>query len=1040
MPEGMTFLPDERDVELSGGVGIVSAPLQALHSLAAAPALDICEDCWRGLLSFCLLADAWGLAPVTIRTITADSSAFASATLQQSISLILWQEQLLGVLHPQLGILPAAQMDSLTLPDRVFWYDGDFHDPTEQLNERDRTLLMFRLSALNHQGDSRTQRFLSALTQSSLRTAQSAAHMDDAARSLLTLRIKAILGNAPGVTAAEEPYTASVNPLLSALNLVERTQTPASAITWCYAGKPFARSNSATLCESTGAADETAALTALAEDVALMERFSPAWRGACCENIRRWLHQHQDDRALLPSLRTLMEEIAQQLGQPRTLEPLRLVWPWQSQGAALRLWQEAMGSAMDDALAHPFADKLCLLPGGAYTALADETLSRVCVLPAAGEDPAAGVIPPLSQALAEQAGDKLLPERFTFRRLENGSVEVSVSLCASGVAVLTRTYAPEDIRRLTPEEAPTLAQWPCVPLEGWHAYYVYLHGGALRAAALDGAAWRTTEDRLFSVVKTNSFPGMIALLENGACLGVVPNRAEPFRPDATGAALGVMEIGASGIGLALRQGETTQPVQLPGMLRVLLVGGRTAPVGEEFLPAGPLGPVLPTAVELFDHAEEPAPFVDGHILMPDSCRTLAQRDAKNLFAAWKWSVDEPARRARQLMLRQSMLITCLSAALQGVTAISWRIGLPEGMGADGRRELWQQVARLAQQVSAECGLPLAESQVSQADESLALGAYFRNEGNIRGGFIALDVGSSDTCLALWLRGMNRPAARICLPLGVSAMLLDGLLQSPRTLEEDFADLPDTDARESLRLLAAQLRISHSRKELEKAALMLETCLAQHGQALGQYMNSLFQQGRTAVMQALLLQGFAALMFISGLVLEQVGMDPLLNDHLPAELTLMMTGRGSWLMAALPENVKTALAQFLRLCLRGNHPVRSLRFLFSSAPKSDMVLGLAGMKDASTGAPAASQVLRASAPPMPPEETAAQFLSAFGAAFPQAAFRLYGHVYEPSGAIAAPGEKLIRSAAARHFVPGVPPECALAACLTELRQINEAERS
>ncbi len=1039
MPEGMTFLPDDREIELSPGVGIVTAPAGALNTLGTSSALNLSEESWRGLLAFCLLADAWGLPPVDIRRVQPGSSSFAKAVLKKEAGLVLWQGQLLGSLRPAAGVLPAAQMESLSLPERVFWYDGSFHDPAEQLNEQDRTLLIFRLSALKRQGDGCMQRFLSALTQASLRTAQATLHMDDAARARLSLRIKAILGRVPGVTEEESAYTRSVNPILSAQGAAEHAQGLAPAITWCWGGKPFARSHSAALCEPAGHPDEDATLSALAEDVALMERCSPAWRAACCENIRRWLRQHQEDRALLPSLRSLMEEIAQQLGQPRPMEPLRLRWPFTARGAALALWQEAMGTGLEDALAHPFADKLCLLPGGTQAVLQDETLSRVCVLPATGEHPAAAVLPPLSQALAALAGDKLLPQRLAFRPAENG-VEVSITLFGQSAVVLERTYSQEECRILFPEEAPTLAQWPCMPIAGWQAYYVYLHGGSLRAAALDGSAWRTTEDRLFSVVKTEHFPGMIALLEGEDCLGVVPSQAEPYAPSAAGHALGVLELGASGLSLALKQDEIARPVQLPGLLRLLLLGGRPAPVGEEFLPAGLLGPVLPTAVELFSPAEEPAPFVDGHILIPQDCQSLADHPAKQLHTAWKWHADAPSRRARLLLLHQAMLMVSLAAALQGAQGISWRIGLPEDMAAEGRQELWQDVGSLAGLVAAECGLPLAQSQISHGDESLALGAYFRGEGNIRGGFTALDVGSSSTCLALWLRGMNRPAARVCLPLGTTVMLLDGLLQQPSCLEEDFAALPDSTTREDVLLLARRLRSAQSRQELEKCSLLLECCLAQHGPALANHLYSQFRQGRTPVTLALILQGFASLLFLCGTVMAQAGEDPLLNDHLPAEMTLLLTGRGSKLMAFLPDQVKAALAQFTQMCLGSSQPVHSLRFLFSAQPKNDMALGLACMKDASFGTPAVPQSLRPNAAPLPPFTQARAFLDVFAAVFPQAAFLLYGHMYEPNAAIGAPGEKLLQAALERHFTPEAAPEAALAACLAELRQINQPERS
>lgn len=1040
MPEGMTFLPDERDIELTQGVGIVSAPLTALKGLAPTHAEKFQEARWRGLLAFCLLADAWGEKPVTIKTIRPGDSPFAKAALGRDTSLALWQGQLLGIVQPQMGVRPAEQMDPLKLPDRAFWYDGDFHDPTEQLNERDRTLLTFRLSALNRQGEPCMQRFLSALTQASLRTAQAAAHLDEAGNVRMLLCIKAIFGEVPGVSAERSDYTASVNPVLAVLGAVEHTEPAAPAITWRYQGTAFARSHSAALFECTDDPNEVQTLAALSADVVLLERYSPAWRERTAEHIRQWLHQHQEDRALLPNLRAMLTETMHQMGRPMPLKTLHLQWPWNAHGAAFALLRETLGDGMDEALARPFADKLCLLPGGAWSALGEEPFNRLCALPATATEPAAAVIPPLSQTMAAQGGAYLLAESFSFAYTADGEVQVSFALRGNGLAVLERTYTQQELRCLSPEEAPTIAVWPCMPLAGWRAYYVYLHGGTLRAAALNGTAWRKTEDRLFSVVKTEQFPGMVALLEGEACLGVLPNRASPWQSAPTGPALCLMEIGASALTLGLRQGENAEPLQLPNLLKTLLYGGRTANIGEEFLPTGPLGPVLPAAVELFSQAEDPAPLIDGHLLISESCTSLAQRDARTVFAAWKWNTDEASHRARRLMLHQAMLMASLAAASRGVTAVGWRITLPEDMAGEGRRDLWQTVGQLAPVVAAECGLPLAESQISHGDESLVLGAYCRSAGGVRGGFTVLDVGSSETTLALWLRGMNRPAVRVCLPLGVQTMLLDGLMEQTGTLEEDFANMPDASARASLTALARQLRGAHGRKELEKCVLMLDQCLCQHGQALAAHMNGCFQQGYTTCLQALILQGLAALMTSAGLALEQVGRDPLLNDHLPAEMTLVMTGRGSLLMAALPENVKAALAQFLRMQMQGDHPVRNLHILFSTAPKCEMVLGLACMKEASTGAPATPQVCRAGAGlALLPEELVCSFVTGFAAVFPQAAYLLYGHVLEQDGTIAQRGERLARAVAARHFTPDNTPEAALTACLAELRQMNDTER-
>ena len=1046
MAEGMVFLPDETEIELSGGVGIAAAPISALQTLASAARSESTDEAyWRGMLAFCLLHDAWGgEGRITVRTIAPSLSGFSAAVLAAPVDLVLWengeQRHVLGVLSAQKGIVPAAQRPDMKLDPRVTWFDGSFADPTEMLCERDRTILLSRLSALNQQGEGCVQRFISALTQRGLRAAQAAAHNEDNALGVLLVRMKAILGEIPGVEAEKAAYaSAGKNPILDALKLEQRQEPLSDAMTWRYRGVAFARSNSAIFCEETNHPREEEALSALAGEISLLERYSTPWREKLAKNLNGFLAQHREDRAMLPAVRALAEEAAALALEEFPKENLRLTWPWKADGAERLLWHEALGETMDKGMEHPFADQLCLLPGGAWSVLGDPLLSRLCVLPGTAMEPPSAVIPPLSAALAACAGDSLISESFMFRYTEDGGVAVSFALRGQETAVLERVYAPEEIRRLSMDETPTVAVWPALPLpeKNWKAYYVYLHGGTLRACALQAGKWVNTEDRLFSVIKTDAFPTMIALMENGRCLGVLPNQLPPCIPPSAPSALGLMDVGASGVTLALGLGDAAEPVRLPGLVRTLMRGAKAAPLSEEFLPAAPMGPMLPSGVELFNDAEEPLPLVDGHILMPESSVVIAAHDAKNMHCAWKWNVDAPSRRARRLMLHQAMLTASLAAVLKGAPSIAWRVALPEGMAAEGRRELWQEITRLAPVVAQSCGMPLAEPLVAHTDESLAMGTYFRGDGGVRGGFMVLDVGSGDVSMSLWLRGMNRPAVRCSLPLGVQSMLLDGLLAAPQALLDDFSDMNDPAAYQCVSLLASELTAAGSRKNMEKCRFLLDQCLAEHGHALSMHMALRFSQGRTTLTQSLILQAFAAMLSISGMVQEQVKRDPLLNDYLPMEMTYILTGRGSQLMNAMPEQLKAALSQFVRLEMSGDHPVRSLRFLFTGTVKCETVMGLARMNGLSTDAPGVPVSQRASvALPMPPDLLAMRFLSAFRSVFPQSAQQLYAALFNEAGLMTAQGEQAIRSAAARHFASTAEPEAALAACLAELRDTQD----
>lgn len=1039
MAEGMIFLPDETDVEWSGGIGLVSAPMEALQAMAATrEASRPEEECWRGMIALCLLADLWPEGPkVTVKTIAPEASGFAAAVLSAPVRLVLADGQLLGMADDALGIVPAAQLQTLTLPECIAWYDGAFCDPVERLNEHERHVLLRRLSALR-QGEGMVHRLMGALNQAGMKAAQAIAHGDEAALHALTLRLKATQGGLPGMTEHKTVYQTQENPLLAALGLEERRDTGVCPMTeWRYNGVPFARTSSATGLESCNDPREGEALAAIGKEIALLEQYSPAWRKQLCQQLMRFEMQQNDNRAMLPAVRQLVADIQREATVPVPKETLRLTWPWSKEGVQKLLWQEALGDSLDAGLAAPFADQLCLLPGGAWNVLGDAVLSRLCVLPGDGMEPASAVIPPVSMVLAACAGQQLVLESFHFQRTENGEVRASFALRGQDTVVLERIYQPEEIRRLSMEESPSVAVWPSIPLpeESWKAYYVYIHGGTVRASALQHGAWLPTEDRLFSILKTETFPEMIALHEGKACLGVLPNTLPPCRPARTAQALALMDIGSSGVTLALKQGIDTELVRVPGLVRTLLRGAKAAPLSEEFLPAAPLGPILPSAVELFNDAPEPRPLVDGHILMPEDCGVLAGRNENSMYCAWKWSADPSARRARRLMVHQAMLTASLAAVLKGAPSIVWRMTLPENMAAAGRRELWQDVTELAPLVASECGLPLTDAQVAHGDESMAMGAYLRGEGGIRGGFLVLDVGSCDVSLALWLRGMNRPAVRCSLPLGVQSMLLDGLMQSPAALEEDFADMADENARQSMMHLAAQLRRASSRKGVEKCRFLLDQCLTEHGAALSAHMNLRFNQGCTTLMQSLIFQAFAAMLALSGLVQEQVRRDPLLNDYLPAEMTYVLSGRGSHLMNAMPENLKSALAQFVRLEMSGDHPVRSLRFMPSMSPKCETVLGLARMTEVRTDPPGAAQSLRASVPlHMPPDLLIMRFLSAFRSVFPQATQRIYGSVFDAAGLITGEAEGAIRAAVARHFAAGNEPEAALAACLAELKDI------
>ena len=242
--EGMAFLPEDA---AEAGVGMVRLSTDAMECLTAG-AEGVAEpdclsrvgravreieqgrgtDAWRGLLAFCLLADAWAEdARLTIRSVTGGQSSFAAAVLGDGgrAELLLLRrgdrEALLGLIDRRVGVIPAAQGEDLSglVPERARFFDGVFADPTALLNSRDRDILIRRLSILRSGGSPAVQRFLSDLMQEGLRPAREAAHQEEAFLHGLLLRFKAVIGLMPeqgftGLARLTESYTdQSENPL-----------------------------------------------------------------------------------------------------------------------------------------------------------------------------------------------------------------------------------------------------------------------------------------------------------------------------------------------------------------------------------------------------------------------------------------------------------------------------------------------------------------------------------------------------------------------------------------------------------------------------------------------------------------------------------------------------------------------------------------------------------------------------------------------------------------------------------------------------------
>ncbi|MGN0778968.1 MAG: hypothetical protein ACI4MJ_07465 [Aristaeellaceae bacterium] len=1044
----MPLLPDlTGDMELPQGSGLMAMPEDFLQTLTAhmdAPedgvnadvlgalrrhqrTLDKDAPAWRGMMAAALLWDTWADtdAELTVREMTGASalsamvlSALRPADKGRPLHLVVWQHggncASLGMLDSQWGILPAVQTADwgVFLPERVTWYDraaGQWLDPVPLLNERDRAVLIRRLSLLRGEP---AQLFAAALTQERLRVSHALEEGTEDALHALTVRAVGVCGLSvlPGLTVREAVYHPgeTVNPLLAALGLTDADSGDGflPQQVWLWQGRPFARISGGSGLESTGAAQEEQTL-AQVEEVCAMLALSAQWQQDTARCLSDWLRARETNRDFAPAARTRLHEVQREMARQGIAQqqPVTLHWPWDaSSGAAMWLVRQCLGEAFVPGCAEPFSAKLTLLPEAAPDVLGDDVLARACCLPMEAAEMHCPVIPPLSPAMAQViAGHPacLTQTDFCMTVTEDGSVEASFTLHGAADMTFTRTYAPEELVLLPTEKTPTIAVWPSVafPEGQWQAYHVYSHGPGLTVRALDAGQWTDAGAHMWSVLRTDTFPRCLTLHQGEVCLGTLLNLLPAFCTAAGEPAVISLDVGMTGVAVAIRQGTEQKPLHLPCLVRTLLHGTTPAPFAEQFLPAAAVESILPATAVLTRDADDPLPLVDGHIAPPtqDDCVLL------------KWVTGDG--KAQRLHLRQVMLTAALYAKMNGAPSATWRMAMPTDLAPVRREALMAELCALAPITAREACLPLTPgvAPVRTLDADTALALYMKGCGYQRGGFLSVDIGSGGTGMMLWLRGMNRPCAVTHLSLGIHGMLLQTLMAQPDALVEDFAAMPDEAARQTVQELAVQLRLARgSRKALERSVLLLDACLGQHLPAMAQHMNDTLARGGMTLMQALLLSGFAWLMTTAGLQMEHAWRDASVNDHLPMELPLCLAGRGSLLLTTMPDTLVWQVARFVHLGMTPDNAVQQVPLMPASAPKMEVALGLSS---AVTGLQEqAGDVLSLPDDLLPmdsPDMLLRGFLCAFAGMFPLAAQRLYPGVVE-QGRISGAGEDRIRA--------------------------------
>lgn len=1064
---GLVFLPDRMGADhLTPAPGIARLEGKAEAGLTGLVDRLVIRDqaqeadaarmqAWRGALAAALLLDAWEDCGTTLSVLEIDAhtSPFAALVLssrstkerEEPLHLILAEKEgekkVLGVASKQKVQTLAKNPGNLAsvLPERLTWYDrrkGVFMDPVQLLSERDRALLIRRLSLLKS-GDGDVTSFVSDLAQEQLHLSQLLTRGDEGEKHDLEVRVKAAIGlmgeELPGLTVVEEGYVrGAVNPLLrlfTSENAQEDVLAPQRTYLW--QGMPFARSSSVTGLMPTHHLMERKALEALEKELSVLERDSRRWQQDAARRIKAWLAPMEHSRSFLAAAREQITTLCNDLESrgAEEEETIVLTWPWDENSQTMRvLLKETLGETLAFA-GSPFSERLTRFPGAAE-AFGDIALRLSCRI---GED---AYLPPLSQNLCEclyQAPQALAMDQIYLIPEEEGAVTATFLLRGEKEAALVRRYERDDITVMA--EVPSVAVWPCVPFRkrDWRAYFVYLHGEGVEVHALENGLWKACcpEDKPSAVMQTAEYPACLTVYQGDTCLGALPNFLPAVDPAGLDEAVIALDVGATGTAVTIRRGESVQPLAGDCFLRTLLSSGDDAHYEDEFLPAEPIRGIVPTCAAV--SGEGDSVLSDGRVYDPANVARAAASPMTLLSGSIKWRNDDAARRGRKMFLHQTMLTASLVCRLQGVGSVSWRMSLPDGTGKASRQAWLDMAEALAGTVAEESGLPLAQGPVpvSWAQESAALGAHLRERG-MKGSFAAINFGGGSTGVHLWLRGQEKPVTGCSLHGGLQALLLGALAESPERLTESVAGCGDEALERDAASVAQQLaRAKNGLQQMDRAMLMLDLLFAQHTQALQRHMNACFLQGRMTHLQALLMEHFAAAMLLTGLALEQTGKDSAQSLLLPQEITICLSGRGSALLNALPEHVRGALARFIRVEMREENPVERFVLYQSVEPKLDVCRGLCAMPVLGDEAREDSPMLHIG--------TAASFSALVmrfvlleRRVYPQVSERLHPEMFTDQGLLTVAGEDHVRRCAARHYGDGENIPAAFTATLADLR--------
>lgn len=953
----LLFLPDRNGREKeSDGSGLVrlSADAGEVSALARRMVIqheegeNLPDAAYQGAMALALLLDSWQETKtrLEVRIIDAAQSRFAAWVMasrplhqrQEPLRLLLLvqeeREALLGMVDAENGLMLAAQLGDIwsMLPARVTWANREekhFVSPLPLLNEADCDLLLRRLHRMNLPGD-RAKSLRAALNQRLTQEREALSRSEETSLARLAIRAQAALGmmQVPGFSVREENDRLNTqNPLLQCFSAEtvgasEKLQTQ-QVLLW--RGKAFGRSSKVLGWTDTNEPGEAETLSAVEQEIARMADGSVWWNKQLADALNRYLRE-RSDKAMLPAAReylTLVKGQAEQNAR-QVQGTVTLQYPWrEDSGAVQTLLREALGEGWEQAAKQPFSQRLTCMTG---VQLGDQALRTCCMLENAT------ILPPLSPEMAQAVAENptaLALDAFRYQVEEDGSVTASYLLRARGEVRFVKTYAPEE--QLYLENPPTVAVYPCAPMAFWHEYQVLVKGGEARVLALSDGAWQGVDGKeTWTATQTARYPMCLTLEKDGESLGTLPNiLSDEPDVDSHQPAIASIDLGTAVTAVTLTLGGREVPAQHRPLLRMLLT--RTdAPMDDMMTSLTLAANLIPTAVVLTGTGDTPC--TDGYVYRPANLGQLAAKEEKRLLTGFKWRSDAAGVRARTLLVRQLMLDTALSAALQGAESLSWRIAMEDDMGEGGRQAVLDAVADGANAAAMASGLPPVPgtAQVAWTTETAALGAYLRGEGGIHGGCAALDLGAGSIRAAVYLQNRLTPERSANIPHGTQMTLYDIYANHPERVEYDFGGCQMgsmTAAKEAL--IAAFSVASDTQAHVGKTCLMLDQLLTENAAPLAMHLNARANAGQVTFLQSVAAEYLAGALFVAGLLTADVQADAMQNHYLPASLPVALTGGGALLMNLLPSGVAGKLNQFVsvatgRTYAAGNISVQLLR--------------------------------------------------------------------------------------------------------------------